>query len=325
MTKVKKIRSVKFTKIANEIFDDYRLSYKEIGIYCNMMKFPEDWEFSIRYLADCHHDKKGSVRSGIDTLLKYGYIARDQSRNKRGRFESVDYLIFEDPTDNPYYIPCPPRSEPTNADDSPLTENWTPVNSQKSGINAGKDPENDENRDLPRVKNRYAVETGESAPLTEKRDADNRDAVFPPAENQTQQNTVLTNTFLTNIEEEEDIAPARVNIDTFKQKMMNTYLSSHFSCQDEKQSNQLNKAFNAIANALEDITDPVAVEAINSCTREEAGGLLEHVYRQLYSTKLGEVLRDDIVDKHAYLVKMIGSRFKSSYGGDPLVFYGIRR
>lgn len=325
MTKVKKIRSVKFTKIANEIFDDYRLSYKEIGIYCNMMKFPEDWEFSIRYLADCHHDKKGSVRSGIDTLLKYGYIARDQSRNKRGRFESVDYLIFEDPTDNPYYIPCPPRSEAADQDNSPLTENQTPVNSQKSGINAGKDPENDENRDLPRVKNRYAVETGESAPLTEKRDADNRDAVFPPAENQTQQNTVLTNTFLTNIEEEEDIAPARVNIDTFKQKMMNTYLSSHFSCQDEKQSNQLNKAFNAIANALEDITDPVAVEAINSCTREEAGGLLEHVYRQLYSTKLGEVLRDDIVDKHAYLVKMIGSRFKSSYGGDPLVFYGIRR
>ena len=66
MPKLKKVRSGKFTLIQNLIFEDHRLSYKEIGIYCNMMKFPDDWEFSIRYLAECHKDKRDAVRTGIE-------------------------------------------------------------------------------------------------------------------------------------------------------------------------------------------------------------------------------------------------------------------
>ena len=51
MAKLKKVWSGKFIMISNEIFGDWRLSYKEVGLYCNMMKFPDDWDFSIRNLA----------------------------------------------------------------------------------------------------------------------------------------------------------------------------------------------------------------------------------------------------------------------------------
>ncbi len=33
MTKMKRIKSGRFTQIANTIFEDARLSYKEIGLY----------------------------------------------------------------------------------------------------------------------------------------------------------------------------------------------------------------------------------------------------------------------------------------------------
>ena len=99
MAKLKKVWSGKFTMISNEIFEDWRLSYKEIGLYCNMMKFPDDWDFSIRNLADRHREKRDAVKTGIDHLLQYGYISREerQSHREKGRFGSFDYIIYEDP------------------------------------------------------------------------------------------------------------------------------------------------------------------------------------------------------------------------------------
>ena len=99
MAKLKKVWSGKFTMISNEIFEDWRLSYKEIGLYCNMMKFPDDWDFSIRNLADRHKEKRDAVKTGIDHLLEIGYISREERQNRRekGRFGSFDYVIYEDP------------------------------------------------------------------------------------------------------------------------------------------------------------------------------------------------------------------------------------
>ena len=36
MAKLKKVWANKFTQVSNEVFDDPRLSYKDIGVYCNM-------------------------------------------------------------------------------------------------------------------------------------------------------------------------------------------------------------------------------------------------------------------------------------------------
>ena len=125
MAKLKKVWSGKFTIISNEIFEDWRLSYKEIGLYCNMMKFPDDWDFSIRNLAARHREKRDAVKTGLDKLLEYGYISREeqQARKDKGRFGSYYYVIYEDPHDNKNFIPCPPRKDEELSDNSPCAEN----------------------------------------------------------------------------------------------------------------------------------------------------------------------------------------------------------
>ena len=86
----------------------------------------------------------------------------------------------------------------------------------------------------------------------------------------------------------------------------------------------LQQAFNAIMNAVEDITDSKAIMACNSCSEEAAGSLFMTVYNDMFSTELGGLVRSDIKDKHRYLVKYISSQLKTSYGTDPLLSWGIK-
>ena len=294
MPKLKKVRSGKFTLIQNLIFEDHRLSYKEIGIYCNMMKFPDDWEFSIRYLAECHKDKRDAVRTGIEKLIEYGYIARSetQHRDERGFYGKYDYIIYEDPLDNPYFIPC---SQPS-------------VDLISANLDRCTDfPTTDEKpcTDFPTTDFPYSDD-----PLTEN----------PTTTNTINTNTVSTNTFDLNIEDD-DVTHTRevVDLDNFKRKLMNIYMCSYFTKSSKpEQQREMMQCFNAIVNAISEITDPVAIAAINDCSREEAKALWEKVYHDLFSTELGGIVRDDVRHKHNYLIKLIANEFKTGFGPDPM-------
>jgi predicted transcriptional regulator len=294
MPKLKKVRSGKFTLIQNLIFEDHRLSYKEIGIYCNMMKFPDDWEFSIRYLAERHKDKRDSVRTGIEKLIEYGYIARSetQHRDERGFYGKYDYIIYEDPLDNPYFIPCPQISEGlTSADLDRCTD--FPTTDEKPCT------------DFPTTDFPHSDD-----PLTEN----------PTTTNTFYTDTVSTNTFEPNIEDD-DASHARedVDLDGFKRKLMNIYMCSYSTKSSKpEQQREMMQCFNAIVNAISEITDPVAIAAINDCSREEAKALWEKVYHDLFSTELGGIVRDDVRHKHNYLIKLIANEFKTGFGPDPI-------
>ena len=311
MSKLKKVRSGKFTQISNIVFEDGRLSYKEIGLYCNMMKFPDDWEFSVRYLAECHQDKKAAVKTGIDRLLELGYISREgsQNRDEKGYFGTYDYVIYEDPFDNPEYIPWSLKENPKECEDAPLAENRTTDATDAENRlteNQHTDPADDENR------------------LTDFRFTDERFADNPPTTNTVYTNTFYTNTFITNNEDDED--NAHVNLDDFRTKLMNAYMCSYYSCMnDPKAQREMMQAFNAIINAISEFRDPETIMAVNTCTVEEAERIWRDVYRNLFSTRLGGVIRDDIRDRHSYLKKYIASQLKSGYGPDPLDSYGVRR
>ncbi len=62
-----------------------------------------------------------AVKSGLDKLLEYGYITRmeQQARKEKGHFGSYCYVIYEDPTDNDFFIPCPPRDSEELIENSP--------------------------------------------------------------------------------------------------------------------------------------------------------------------------------------------------------------
>ena len=304
MPKLKKVRSGKFTLIQNLIFEDYRLSYKEIGIYCNMMKFPDDWEFSIRYLAECHKDKRDAVRTGIEKLIEYGYIARGetQHRDERGFYGKYDYIIYEDPTDNPDFIPCPKEAEdPTNGELERRTD--FPTTEEKPCTDF---PTTDADRctGFPYTDYPYT-----DYPLTGN----------PTTTNTINTNTVNTNTFSTNIEEDDDTHTREtVDLDNFKRKLMNIYMCSYLAKMSKpKQQREMLQCFNAIVNAIDEISDPVAIAAINECTTEEAEMLWKKAYFDMFSTETGEVFRSDIRNRHAYLKKMIENEFKTGFGPDP--------
>ena len=304
MAKLKKVWSGKFTIISNEIFEDWRLSYKEIGLYCNMMKFPDDWDFSIRNLADRHKEKRDAVKTGIDHLLEIGYISREERQNRRekGRFGSFDYVIYEDPHDNPNYIPCPGANKPEHLNESPCTEN--PYTAE------------------PHTDNPYTENPCTDEPYTE-----NPCTAEPYTDNPATTNTVFKKTVTkkTN-EEEEGVSRACVDPEAFRDKIRNRFMNKYFTRYgDDVAQTEMTRALNAILNALPDIKDEKAINAINNCSKEDASDLWEWVYQEMYNTTdLGVVMRNDIHDKHGYLVKVISNHLGSSYGPDPMESWGIR-
>ncbi len=214
-----------------------------------MMKFPDDWEFSIRYLADLHQDKKAAVTTGLEKLIELGYIAKvgSQQRNKQGTFSTYDYVIFEDPTDNPKFIPYRHGKAETTVSDFQTTESRigeiTATDFQiaddistETAVNSS----NDVSDDYKTVAdNQTAVEALQCTlsdyritdyPATDYRLTDNQ-----PITNTVDTNTFYTNTFLPNIEEDDDDTCTRVYIEVFQWKFINSYLNEYLNAPSEKE------------------------------------------------------------------------------------------
>lgn len=102
----------------NEIFRDKRLSLKELGLLCQLLSLPNDWDFNIKGLATLHTDNYDSVRTGLLKLEEYGYLTRVQKSAERGKFGSIDYYIYANPNDNEEWL-----KDKKTRDNSPILEN----------------------------------------------------------------------------------------------------------------------------------------------------------------------------------------------------------
>lgn len=72
--RVKKIE--KFTTIDNAYLNDVRLSFKAKGILTYLLSLPDDWVIHIDQLVGKSKDGVASFRSGLDELIKRGYLKR---------------------------------------------------------------------------------------------------------------------------------------------------------------------------------------------------------------------------------------------------------
>jgi hypothetical protein len=81
MAKLIKAYKDNFTIVDNEIFKDQRLSYKELGLLCQMLSLPNNWSFSVAGLAVIHKDGTDSIKAGVKKLEEYGYLTRKQQYN----------------------------------------------------------------------------------------------------------------------------------------------------------------------------------------------------------------------------------------------------
>ena len=92
-----------FTTVPNFIFQDKTLSFKAVGIYCSVVRWHNSpmHKISIRSLQKEHKDGKDSVQSGLNELIKAGFIERVQIRDEKGRIQGTIYNVFVKPQGRP--------------------------------------------------------------------------------------------------------------------------------------------------------------------------------------------------------------------------------
>ena len=98
-------KTANFTVMSNTHLKDRRLSYKSKGLLSVILSLPPDWDYTITGLAVIAADGVDSVKTAIKELEKYGYVSRTQLRDERGRMAQNEYRVYENPTDNPDYVP----------------------------------------------------------------------------------------------------------------------------------------------------------------------------------------------------------------------------
>ena len=84
-----------FTIIPNSLLKDKRLSLKAKGLLCQLLSFPESWDYSISGLSQVTGEGKTSIRSALDCLDKAGYVERKFIRDESGKFLKQEWTIYE--------------------------------------------------------------------------------------------------------------------------------------------------------------------------------------------------------------------------------------
>jgi hypothetical protein len=85
-----------YAQIDKTVLNDTRLSWKAKGLMAFLLSKPDTWEINIKNLIRQAKDGKEAVYSGINELIKFGYIVRTEFRSN-GRFSQIVYLIYENP------------------------------------------------------------------------------------------------------------------------------------------------------------------------------------------------------------------------------------
>lgn len=98
-------RTGNFTVMSNMHLKDRRLSFKSKGLLSVIFSLPPDWKYTLTGFAKIAADGVESVKSTVKELEKYGYVSRRQTRDERGRMSVNEYLVYENPQENPDYIP----------------------------------------------------------------------------------------------------------------------------------------------------------------------------------------------------------------------------
>lgn len=73
---IRKDKKDNFTTIDNAYLQNKKLSFKAKGIMTYILSLPDDWVIYIDQLIKTSKDGEGSFRSGLDELIKAGYIKR---------------------------------------------------------------------------------------------------------------------------------------------------------------------------------------------------------------------------------------------------------
>ena len=123
-------RTRDYTVMSNHHLRNANLSLKAKGLLSMMLSLPEDWNYTTRGLAKICKEGVDAIGAALRELEAAGYIVRHKLRDRQGRINDTEYVIYEQPqlrkpdtdspdTENPYM-------------DKPDTEKPAELNIEKS-------------------------------------------------------------------------------------------------------------------------------------------------------------------------------------------------
>lgn len=119
-------RTTPFVIISRALSRDKRLSDAAVRSMVFIMGFPDDWEFSVAWLAGELDYGRDKARLVLRELAKFGYCKRRRARNEDGTLGHYEYVFSDDPTQlEGEDIPAP--ENPSMDDQGLKTSNWSPV------------------------------------------------------------------------------------------------------------------------------------------------------------------------------------------------------
>lgn len=141
--RVEKTRN--YTVMSNYHLRDKSLSLKAKGLLSLMLSLPEDWDYTLKGLAQINRESIDAIREAVRELEQAGYITRSRERDARGCLRGTIYTIYEQPQTQPEpekpAQAVPALVQPTLEKpmlDSPALENPTQLNTKRSKTNSEK-------------------------------------------------------------------------------------------------------------------------------------------------------------------------------------------
>ena len=91
-------KTTDYTVMSNYHFREKDMSLKAKGLLSLMLSLPEDWDFTIKGLANLNKDGVDGVRAALEELKSFGYLKVTRERNEKGQVSGTVYDIYEKPT-----------------------------------------------------------------------------------------------------------------------------------------------------------------------------------------------------------------------------------
>ena len=85
-----------YTMVPNGILRSGKLSAKALGVYFLIVSLPDNWNFSVKGLCTLCSDGKASIASAVAELEKAGFIKRQGSVYRNGKFTAGDWTVCSD-------------------------------------------------------------------------------------------------------------------------------------------------------------------------------------------------------------------------------------
>lgn len=87
----------RFTRIANQLFRDPRISFKAKGIFGLISTHKDGFGLSLESIAASSTDGISAVRTGLQELERHRYLVRERERNEAGQLKQTRYWITDMP------------------------------------------------------------------------------------------------------------------------------------------------------------------------------------------------------------------------------------